>query len=239
MTSADLEITADRLLVAAGRRTNLADLGLETIGLDPDARFLDPDEHMLVAPGVYAIGDITGKGGFTHMSMYQSAVAARHILGEGGTGAEYHAVPRVTFTDPEIGAVGHDREAGPRRRSRRSHRRSPRSPTRPAGGSTDRATTASSSWWRPTACWSARPRPGRPVARCCRCSRSRCMPGIPVTRLRRDDLRLPDHPPGDRDRPGRARALASPRISLSRRVDDAWPDGLAVSSTHEDAGRDR
>jgi len=116
VTLADLEITADRLLVAAGRRTNLADLGLETIGLDPASRFLDPDEHMLIAPGVYAIGDITGKGGFTHMSMYQSAVAARHILGNGGTGAEYHAVPRVTFTDPEIGAVGmtenQAREAG-------------------------------------------------------------------------------------------------------------------------------
>ncbi len=116
VTMADLEVTADRLLVATGRRTNLADLGLETIGLDPAARFLDPDEHMVIAPGVYAIGDITGKGGFTHMSMYQSAIAARHILGEGGAGAEYHAVPRVTFTDPEIGAVGmtekQAREAG-------------------------------------------------------------------------------------------------------------------------------
>jgi pyruvate/2-oxoglutarate dehydrogenase complex dihydrolipoamide dehydrogenase (E3) component len=106
VTMADRQITAERLLVATGRRTNLADLGLDTIGLDPGARFLDPDEHMVVAPGVYAIGDITGKGGFTHISMYQSAVAARHILGRDGHGAEYHAVPRVTFTDPEIGAVG-------------------------------------------------------------------------------------------------------------------------------------
>ena len=102
----DGEVSGERLLIATGRRSNVADIGLETIGLDPTARFIDVDEHMVVAGKVYAIGDITGKGGFTHMSMYQSDVAARHILGEGGGGAEYHAVPRVTFTDPEIGAVG-------------------------------------------------------------------------------------------------------------------------------------
>jgi pyruvate/2-oxoglutarate dehydrogenase complex dihydrolipoamide dehydrogenase (E3) component len=97
---------AQALLVATGRRTNLADLGLETIGLDPAARFLDPDEQLRVADGVWAIGDITGKGAFTHMSMYQSAIAVRDILGEPGQRAEYHAVPRVTFTDPEVGSVG-------------------------------------------------------------------------------------------------------------------------------------
>jgi pyruvate/2-oxoglutarate dehydrogenase complex dihydrolipoamide dehydrogenase (E3) component len=61
---------------------------------------------MRIAEGVYAIGDITGKGAFTHMSMYQSEIVARDILGQPGAPAEYHAVPRVTFTDPEIGAVG-------------------------------------------------------------------------------------------------------------------------------------
>jgi pyruvate/2-oxoglutarate dehydrogenase complex dihydrolipoamide dehydrogenase (E3) component len=61
---------------------------------------------MRVTDGVYAIGDITGKGAFTHMSMYQAAVAVRAILGQDGPPAEYHAVPRVTFTDPEVGAVG-------------------------------------------------------------------------------------------------------------------------------------
>jgi pyruvate/2-oxoglutarate dehydrogenase complex dihydrolipoamide dehydrogenase (E3) component len=55
---------------------------------------------------VWAVGDVTGKGAFTHMSMYQADVAVRGILGQGGRAAEYHAVPRVTFTDPEIGAVG-------------------------------------------------------------------------------------------------------------------------------------
>jgi pyruvate/2-oxoglutarate dehydrogenase complex dihydrolipoamide dehydrogenase (E3) component len=100
------EVEAQHLLVATGRRGTLDQLGLDTIGLDPKARSLDVDEHLRVADGVWAVGDITGKGAFTHMSMYQAAIAVRDILGEPGHGAEYHAVPRVTFTDPEVGSVG-------------------------------------------------------------------------------------------------------------------------------------
>ncbi|HEX5496579.1 MAG TPA: NAD(P)/FAD-dependent oxidoreductase [Mycobacteriales bacterium] len=99
-------VRAGNLLVATGRRTALADLGVEEIGLDPSARFLDPDERMRVADGVWAIGDATGRGAYTHMSMYQGSIAAGDILGRPGPGAEYHAVPRVTFTDPEVGVVG-------------------------------------------------------------------------------------------------------------------------------------
>jgi pyruvate/2-oxoglutarate dehydrogenase complex dihydrolipoamide dehydrogenase (E3) component len=99
-------IQAERLLVASGRRTNLKGIGLDVVGIDEDARHLDADEHMRVANGVWAIGDIVGKGAFTHMSMYQAAVATRDILGQDGPPARYHAVPRVTFTDPEVGSVG-------------------------------------------------------------------------------------------------------------------------------------
>ncbi|MEQ6901240.1 NAD(P)/FAD-dependent oxidoreductase [Nocardioides sp. YIM 152588] len=99
-------VESEALLVAAGRRSNLADLGLETVGLDPSARFLDTDERMRAGEGLWAIGDITGRGAFTHMSMYQAAVAARDLLGEDGPWAEYGAVSRVTFTDPEVGSVG-------------------------------------------------------------------------------------------------------------------------------------
>jgi pyruvate/2-oxoglutarate dehydrogenase complex dihydrolipoamide dehydrogenase (E3) component len=99
-------ISADKLLVAAGRRTYLSDFGLDTVGLDPAARTLDTDDQMRCTEGIWAIGDITGKGAFTHMSMYQSAIAVRDILGREGPTAEYHAVPRVTFTDPEVGSVG-------------------------------------------------------------------------------------------------------------------------------------
>jgi len=100
------ELSAEQLLVAAGRRPNLADLGLETVGLDPKARALDTDGRMRAGEGLWALGDITGKGAFTHVSMYQSAIVVRDILEQDGPQAAYHAVPRVTFTDPEVGSVG-------------------------------------------------------------------------------------------------------------------------------------
>jgi pyruvate/2-oxoglutarate dehydrogenase complex dihydrolipoamide dehydrogenase (E3) component len=102
----DREVRADKLLVAAGRRPNLPDIGLDAVGLDPTARAVEVDTRMRAADGLWAIGDITGKGAFTHMSMYQAAIAVRDILGEDGPAASYHAVPHVTFTDPEVGGVG-------------------------------------------------------------------------------------------------------------------------------------
>jgi pyruvate/2-oxoglutarate dehydrogenase complex dihydrolipoamide dehydrogenase (E3) component len=99
-------VSADRLLVAAGRRTNLADIGLDTVGLDPTARVLETDERMRAGEKLWGIGDITGKGAFTHVSMYQAAVAVRDLLGQDGPWADYRAVGRVTFTDPEVGSVG-------------------------------------------------------------------------------------------------------------------------------------
>lgn len=100
------DVEAQHLLVASGRTSTVPRLGLDAIGLDPDARTVDPDEHLRIADGVWAVGDMTGKGAFTHVSMYQAAIAVRSILGQPGHGAEYHAVPRVTFTDPEVGSVG-------------------------------------------------------------------------------------------------------------------------------------
>ncbi len=98
---------ADRMLVAAGRRTDLAKLGVGAAGLDESARGIEVDERMRAASKLWAIGDVTGKGAFTHMSMYQARIAAADILGEDDAEvADYRAVPRVTFTDPEIGSVG-------------------------------------------------------------------------------------------------------------------------------------
>jgi pyruvate/2-oxoglutarate dehydrogenase complex dihydrolipoamide dehydrogenase (E3) component len=99
-------LTAEKLLVAAGRRNNLHGLGLEHVGLDPDARVLDPDERMRVTDGVWAIGDIVGKGAFTHVSMYQGGVVVDDLLGRDGPWADYRAVSRVTFTAPEVASVG-------------------------------------------------------------------------------------------------------------------------------------
>lgn len=99
-------VSAERLLVATGRRMNLADVGLETIGLAPEAGQVDTDERMRAAEGLWAVGDVTGRGAYTHLSIYQAQVAVRDLLGEDGPGADYRAVSHVTFTDPEVGAVG-------------------------------------------------------------------------------------------------------------------------------------
>jgi len=110
------ELSGAALLVATGRRADLAAVGVGAVGIDERLRAIPVDEHMRAAPGVWALGDITGKGAFTHMSMYQADIVINDILGRDGWPAEYHAVPRVTFTDPEIGAVGlterEAREAG-------------------------------------------------------------------------------------------------------------------------------
>ena len=99
-------LEAEQLLVAAGRRPNLADVGLDTVGLDPDAKLVQTDERMRAGERLWAIGDITGKGAFTHVSMYQAAVVVRDVLDKDGPWADYRAVSRVTFTDPEVGSVG-------------------------------------------------------------------------------------------------------------------------------------
>jgi len=99
-------VTGEKLLVATGRAARLDQLGLENIGLDQHARFLATDDRMRAADKVWAVGDVTGNGSFTHMAMYEADIAIRDILGQGGPGADYRARPRVTFLDPEIGAVG-------------------------------------------------------------------------------------------------------------------------------------
>ncbi|PYI65342.1 pyridine nucleotide-disulfide oxidoreductase [Arthrobacter livingstonensis] len=105
-------LTAERLLVAAGRSSTLGTLALDAAGIVWDGR--NPpavDGHLQLADGLYLIGDAAGAGAFTHMSMYHANIVAGRILGQHfqrpdrGT-TESHAVPRVTFTDPEIGAVG-------------------------------------------------------------------------------------------------------------------------------------
>ncbi|GIH65301.1 dihydrolipoyl dehydrogenase family protein [Microbispora siamensis] len=107
---------AVRLLVATGRRTDLAAIGAGDAGLDESARFVTVDGRMRAADGVWAVGDVTGRGAYTHVAVYQGRIAARDILGEGGPPADYRAVPRVTFTDPEVASVGlterEAREAG-------------------------------------------------------------------------------------------------------------------------------
>jgi pyruvate/2-oxoglutarate dehydrogenase complex dihydrolipoamide dehydrogenase (E3) component len=101
-------VEAEQLLVAVGRWVDLSRLNASSIGIDEGARSIPVDDRLRVpgVDGVWAIGDITGKGAFTHMSMYQADIVVNDILGHEVVPADYRAVPRVTFTDPEIGSVG-------------------------------------------------------------------------------------------------------------------------------------
>ncbi len=99
-------LEGERLLVATGRRSDLVALGVRSVGLDERARSIPVDATCRAAPGLWAIGDITGVGAFTHVSMYQAGIALADILGRPAAPADYRALPRVTFTDPEIGSVG-------------------------------------------------------------------------------------------------------------------------------------
>lgn len=100
--------SGEKVLVAAGRRPNLSDIGLDSVGLDPAVRNLDVDEHMNVAgvDGLYAVGDVTGKGAFTHIAVWQARVLLSHLMGDGEPFGGYHGLAWATFTDPEVGRVG-------------------------------------------------------------------------------------------------------------------------------------
>ena len=99
-------VTSQRLLVATGRRIDLRAIHVRDAGLDDDAHCIRVDEHLRAAPGIWAVGDITGVAAFTHTAIYQARIAAADILGREHAPADYRALPRVTFTDPEVGATG-------------------------------------------------------------------------------------------------------------------------------------
>ncbi|MBW3646087.1 MAG: NAD(P)/FAD-dependent oxidoreductase [Actinobacteria bacterium] len=104
-------VAAAQLLVATGRRADLAAIGVGAVGIDESQRWLPVDDRLRVIDGVWGVGDLTGKGAFTHVALYQAPIAVADILAEDGPPADYRAVPHVTFTDPEIGAVGLSEEA--------------------------------------------------------------------------------------------------------------------------------
>ena len=96
---------AERLLVATGRRANFE--AWQGAGLQQtDRGWLKVDPITLEARvGVYGAGDVTGIGGFTHLAFYHGQIVARRLRGEDAR-ADHSAVPRVTFTDPEVASVG-------------------------------------------------------------------------------------------------------------------------------------
>jgi len=100
------DVRSAELLVSVGRRPRVRELGLDTVGLDPDARSVPVDERMRAGDQLWAIGDVTASGGFTHMAMYHAAIVVADILGRDHAAADYRGASRVTFTDPEVGSVG-------------------------------------------------------------------------------------------------------------------------------------
>ena len=99
------ELRGDRLLVATGRRPRVDGIGLETVGIEADPHGIRVDEYLRAGERLWAIGDVTGIWPLTHVGEYEGDVVAANISGEARP-ANYEAVPRVTYTDPQAAAVG-------------------------------------------------------------------------------------------------------------------------------------
>jgi pyruvate/2-oxoglutarate dehydrogenase complex dihydrolipoamide dehydrogenase (E3) component len=99
------EQRGDRLLVATGRRPRVTGIGLETVGVEARPGGIKVDEYLRAGERLWAIGDVTGVWPLTHVGEYEGDVVAENIAG-GQRRANYEAVPRVTYTDPQAGAVG-------------------------------------------------------------------------------------------------------------------------------------
>ncbi len=99
------ERRGEKLLLATGRRPRVADLGLDTVGVRADGHGIPVDDRLRVADRLWAIGDCTGLYLLTHMGKYQGEVVASNILGEPRS-ADYRAVPRAVYTDPQAASVG-------------------------------------------------------------------------------------------------------------------------------------
>ena len=98
-------LSGDRLLVATGRRPRVDGIGLETVGVETNPRGVKVDSRLSAGERLWAIGDVNGIWQLTHVGKYQGRVVASNILGTPRE-ANYEAVPRVVFTDPQAASVG-------------------------------------------------------------------------------------------------------------------------------------
>lgn len=104
-------IVCDRVLIAVGRAPNTVDLGLETVGIQTDARGAIPiDEHFATAaPGIFAIGDVVRGPMLAHKAEEEGIACAEHIAGGYGH-VNYDCIPGIVYTHPEIASVGKTEE---------------------------------------------------------------------------------------------------------------------------------
>src|SRR5262249_39809122 len=98
-------VSAERLLVATGRRPNVEAWRATGVPLTERGWLKVDPETLEARPGVFGAGDVTGLGGFTHLAYYHGRVVARRLRGIDAR-ADHTAIPRVTFTDPEVASVG-------------------------------------------------------------------------------------------------------------------------------------
>jgi pyruvate/2-oxoglutarate dehydrogenase complex dihydrolipoamide dehydrogenase (E3) component len=99
------DVRGDRLLVATGRRPRVEGIGLETVGVTAGPRGIPVDDHLRAGERLWAIGDVNGIWPLTHVGEYEGDIVAANIAGDPRP-ANYEAVPRVTYTDPQAAAVG-------------------------------------------------------------------------------------------------------------------------------------
>ncbi len=97
----------DKVLVAIGVQPNTESLGLETVGVDTERGYINIDDRMATnVPGIYAVGDVTGKLALAHVASAQGVTAVEAIAGEETQPLDYTMMPRATYCHPQVASMG-------------------------------------------------------------------------------------------------------------------------------------